>query len=127
MASVRAQLKCEVLWQTRATIANPQYMEDRVREIVEGCPQVKEMRVIRGKQLVEQGMNLFYNVGMGANCEPRNVLVHYVGDDSRPDEVDLAIVGKGITFDSGGLNIKMHFMEQMHGDKGGSCAVAGAL
>ena len=37
-------------------------------------------------------------------------------------------MGKGITFDTGGLNIKpTGSMEDMYGDKGGSCAVIGAL
>jgi leucyl aminopeptidase len=40
----------------------------------------------------------------------------------------MAFVGKGITYDTGGLNIKATgFMEDMHGDKGGACAVLGAL
>lgn len=37
-------------------------------------------------------------------------------------------MGKGVTFDTGGLNLKpTGFMEDMYGDKGGSCAVIGAL
>lgn len=39
----------------------------------------------------------------------------------------MALVGKGITFDTGGLNIKTQMMELMYGDKGGACAVIGAL
>jgi leucyl aminopeptidase len=40
----------------------------------------------------------------------------------------MAFIGKGITFDTGGLNIKgTGFMEDMYGDKGGACAVLGAL
>ena len=73
-------------------------------------------------------MDLFYNVGKGADSQPRCVMVHYVGDPSRPNEVDLALVGKGVTYDTGGLNIKgTGFMEDMYGDKGGACAVVGAL
>ena len=44
------------------------------------------------------------------------------------NEVDLALVGKGVTFDTGGLNLKpTGFIEDMYGDKGGACAVLGAL
>jgi leucyl aminopeptidase len=50
-------------------------------------------------------MNLFWNVGKGADSQPRCVMVHYQGDSSR-DEVDFAIIGKGVTYDTGGLNIK---------------------
>lgn len=72
-------------------------------------------------------MNLFYNVGKGATIPPRCVMVHYQGDPSR-DDVDISFIGKGITYDTGGLNIKgTGWMEFMYGDKGGSTAVLGAL
>lgn len=71
-------------------------------------------------------MNLHYAVGRAAESPPRAIFIHYAG---RPDdeEVDLAFVGKGITYDTGGLNIKLALMDKMHGDKGGSTAVLGAL
>ena len=84
------------------------------------------MRVIKGKQLHDMGMNLHYEVGKGAESEPRYVAVKYQGN---PDssEVELALVGKGLTFDTGGLNIKKSWMEEMYLDKTGACAVMGAL
>jgi len=54
------------------------------------------------------------------------VLVNYKGREDS-DEIDLALIGKGVTHDSGGLNIKTVNMDFMFGDKGGSCAVIGAL
>mmetsp|Transcript_40686 Transcript_40686/g.29316 ORF Transcript_40686/g.29316 Transcript_40686/m.29316 type:complete len:136 (+) Transcript_40686:855-1262(+) len=73
-------------------------------------------------------MNLFYNVGKGAQVAPRCVVVHYQGDPDNKDNIEIALVGKGVTFDTGGLNLKpTGFMEDMYGDKGGACAVAGAL
>jgi len=73
-------------------------------------------------------MNMFYNVGKGAVSQPRCVMVHYEGDPENPDNIDVALVGKGVTFDTGGLNLKpTGYMEDMYGDKGGSCAVIGAL
>jgi len=53
-------------------------------------------------------------------------MIHYQGNKDSAD-VDFAIVGKGVTYDTGGLNIKMAMMEAMYIDKGGSCAVLGAL
>lgn len=50
-------------------------------------------------------MNLLYNVGKGASSEPRCVVVYYKGKPEQ-DEVDIAFVGKGITYDTGGLNLK---------------------
>lgn len=85
------------------------------------------MKIIKGTELSDLGMNLFYNVGKGAISDPRCVVIHYEGNpDSK--EVDIALVGKGVTFDTGGLNLKpTGSIEEMYGDKGGSCAVIGAL
>lgn len=54
------------------------------------------------------------------------IAVHYEG---APDSKDtIALVGKGVTFDTGGLNLKpTGSMENMYGDKNGACAVIGAL
>ena len=71
-------------------------------------------------------MNMFHAVGRAAVSPPRAIFIHYQGRPS-DNEVDLALVGKGITYDTGGLNIKMSLMHKMHGDKGGSTAVLGAL
>ena len=71
-------------------------------------------------------MNLFHAVGRCAVSPPRCVIVKYMGNPES-DEIETAIVGKGICHDSGGLNLKMVYIERMHGDKGGACAVAGAL
>lgn len=72
------------------------------------------------------GMNLHYEVGKGALSEPRFIAVKYNGNpDSQ--EVELALVGKGLTFDTGGLNIKKSYMQEMYSDKTGACAVMGAL
>ena len=88
---------------------------------------MKRTQVIKGQELLDLNMNLLHAVGRAATSEPRCILVHFVGDESRPDEVDFSVVGKGITYDTGGLNIKMQLMEIMHGDKGGASSVLGAL
>jgi leucyl aminopeptidase len=72
-------------------------------------------------------MNLLHAVGKGATSEPRCIAVYYKGNPDRED-VDVAFIGKGITFDTGGLHLKPYGgMEQMYLDKGGACSVLGAL
>lgn len=72
-------------------------------------------------------MSLFHAVGRSAVDGPRCVVVHYQGNPDSPD-VDVALVGKGVTFDTGGLNLKpTNYIEDMYGDKNGACAVLGAL
>lgn len=77
--------------------------------------------------MVDLGMNLFWNVGKSAKSEPRCIIVHYKGNPSSSD-VEMALIGKGVTFDTGGLNLKpTGSMEEMYLDKGGACAVFGAM
>jgi leucyl aminopeptidase len=72
-------------------------------------------------------MNLFHAVGRAATSEPRLIAVKYEGNPEARDTV-IALVGKGVTFDTGGLNLKpTGSMEDMYGDKNGACAVIGAL
>lgn len=71
-------------------------------------------------------MGLFHAVGRAALSEPRLIVVKYEGDTDNKDCI--ALVGKGLTYDTGGLNLKpTGSMENMYGDKNGACAVLGAL
>jgi leucyl aminopeptidase len=84
------------------------------------------VQVLEGNDLLKESMNLFHAVGRSAESQPRLVLVEYNGDPSTQER--LALVGKGVTFDTGGLNLKpTGYMEDMYGDKGGACAVIGCL
>jgi len=128
-ACTEATLCARNLSMQRANVATTAWMEEqfiKVASAEESKHFVKEIRVLRAAQLKEQGMNLLYAVGQGAVEEPRCVMVHYKG---RPDsdEVDVAFIGKGLCYDSGGLNLKMQMIEMMYGDKNGACAVIGAL
>ena len=97
-----------------------------MRNLVKGDDKC-HLEVVHDDKLIENGMNLFHAVGQGAKCPPRCVIVKYKGNPNS-DEIETAFIGKGITYDTGGLNIKpTGAMEDMYGDKGGSCAVIGAL
>ena len=76
-----------------------------MRHLIAGKGAIKDIRVVKGQQLVDLGMNLLYAVGKGASSEPRCIAVYYQGNPES-DEVDIALVGKGITFDTGGLHLK---------------------
>lgn len=80
-------------------------MEEQVHKLVQGRANIKDVRVVRGQQLVDLSMNLLHAVGKGATSEPRCIAIYYKGDPDRED-VDVAFIGKGITFDTGGLHIK---------------------
>lgn len=101
-------------------MATPDYMEELIRATVEGCEKIEEFNVIKGKELDDRGMKLHYNVGKSATSEPRLITCIYKGKPDS-DNVDFALVGKGVTFDTGGLNLKATgVMEDNYSDKGGA-------
>lgn len=78
------------------------------------------------KRILDEGMNALYAVGQGSVNPPRFIRVTY---NPKAEPVGhTVLVGKGITFDSGGLNVKPgESMTTMKGDKSGACAVLGAI
>jgi leucyl aminopeptidase len=85
-----------------------------------------EKRVIRGDQLKDEGLNLVHAVGKGATSQPTLINLTYRGNNNDPRVY--ALVGKGITFDTGGLHLKPYgSMETMYLDKTGACAVLAAF
>ena len=84
-----------------------------------------DIKVLDEKALAEKGMNALLAVGKGSASQPR--LIHISYTPKSPVRT-IALVGKGITFDSGGLDIKpADSMVTMKGDKTGACVVLGAI
>ena len=78
---------------------------------------------------LEQGMGLFMSVGRGSDNPPRFIVLR-AGERGRTARGNrlLAMVGKGVTFDSGGISIKpADRMEEMKMDKTGACTVISAI
>jgi len=74
------------------------------------------------KWIQEQGMNGLWMVGKGSETPPRFIHIIYKPKKNKKNRKKLAIVGKGLTFDSGGLNIKTgDYMRTMKLDKSGAC------
>lgn len=77
-------------------------------------------------QIQEMGMMALWSVGKGSSTPPR--FVHLIYKPSNQPKERIAIVGKGLTFDSGGLNIKTgDYMRSMKMDKSGACAMLGIM
>lgn len=112
---------------TRGSEADPDFMEAQIGKVAEGQKNITDIHVIKGKELQDKGLNLFYAVGKSAQSAPRLVSVSYKGNPDS-EETDFSIIGKGLTFDTGGLNLKpSRYIEDMYMDKGGSVAALGAL
>ena len=84
-----------------------------------------ELRVIEREQARELGMGAFLGVAQGSQQPPKFIVLSYKGKPT--DEIDIALVGKGITFDSGGISIKpSEGMGDMKGDMAGGASVMAA-
>jgi leucyl aminopeptidase len=85
-----------------------------------------EIEVFEKEKIEELGMGGLLGVSRGSQQPPRFIILSYKGRDS--NGVDLALVGKGITFDSGGIDIKPpEGMHEMKGDMAGGASVINAL
>ncbi len=96
-------------------------------EIAKNLAQEKglECRIYDEREIKEMGMLALYSVGKGSSTPPRFIHLTYKPDKPKKK---IAIVGKGLTFDSGGLNIKPgDYMRTMKMDKAGACAVLGIM
>ncbi len=85
-----------------------------------------EFNVLEREQMQELGMGALLGVAQGSRQPPKFVVLNYKGGDS--SGIDLALLGKGITFDSGGISIKPSAnMDEMKGDMAGGAAVMAAM
>lgn len=76
---------------------------------------------------IDKGLEAFISVGKGSDKEPQFVIMNYVPETLDAKTKHVGLVGKGITFDTGGLNIKVAGMVHMKCDMAGGAAVFGAM
>lgn len=85
-----------------------------------------EVTILDRKEMEDQGMNALLAVAKGSNEPPKMIVLNYMGDKSGSDYI--AFIGKGITFDSGGISLKpSEKMGDMKGDMAGGAAVLAAM
>lgn len=86
-----------------------------------------EFYVIDREEAKRKGMGAFLGVAQGSNQPPAMIVMRYWGE-GKNKAGGLGLVGKGITFDSGGISLKPgENMEHMKGDMSGGAAVIGAM
>jgi leucyl aminopeptidase len=108
-----------------ANIVNPVYLAARADEIAAAHDSVTAA-TLGPAEIENQGMGGIIAVSAGSAQEPRLIVLRYEG--AGEDGQTLAMVGKGVTFDSGGISIKpSRGMEEMKMDMSGGAAVLEAL
>jgi leucyl aminopeptidase len=104
-----------------ANVATPSYLADRAREIA-GAHDAVEVEVLGRDEITERGMGGLAAVARGSAEEPKLISLRYSGGPEGGDV--LGLVGKAVTFDSGGISIKPSArMEEMKMDMSGGAAV----
>ncbi|HEX6835471.1 MAG TPA: leucyl aminopeptidase [Polyangia bacterium] len=87
-----------------------------------------ELKVLGPKECQKLGMGMYLAVSQGSDEEPRFIHLAYKPKGKTPSKKKIALVGKGVTFDSGGLSLKpSNAMEDMKIDMSGAAAVISAI
>jgi leucyl aminopeptidase len=107
-----------------ANYMTPNHMAKMAKSLAESHG--LEVSVLEQGQMTELGMGALLGVAQGSRQPPKFIVLHYRGGDSA--EINVALVGKGITFDSGGISIKSsEGLAEMKGDMAGGAAVMAAI
>ena len=102
----------------------PSELADRARQIAQA--EGLEFEVFEREQMQQMGMGALLGVAQGSQQQPKLIVLRYRG--GAPESKSLGLVGKGITFDSGGISIKpSQGMEEMKGDMAGGADVIAAI
>ncbi len=105
-------------------ICTPGYLAEQAKEL--GQRAGIKVTVLEREEMENLGMGSFLSVARGSRQPPKFIVLEYRG--GKDDEAPIALVGKGITFDSGGISIKPgDKMDEMKFDMCGAATVLGTL
>lgn len=105
-------------------VCNPAYLASQARRLADSFDNITT-KVIGEQEMAELGMNSYLAVARGSENEAMMAIIEYKGNtDAKP----IVLVGKGLTFDSGGISIKpAEGMDEMKYDMGGAASVLGTM
>lgn len=102
----------------------PNILANKVKEVFEDT--VIDVSIFDEHKIEKLGMNLYLAVGKGSAEKPRLIVMRYNGNPTSDEKIGL--IGKGVTYDTGGYSIKpTGSMITMKSDMGGGAAVIGAM
>jgi leucyl aminopeptidase len=118
--AAEAQNRARDLQNTPANVATPSFLAARAEEIAAGFDSLS-VEVLGRPELERQGMGGLLAVSQGSAEEPKLIVLRYAGGGSAPT---LGLIGKGVTFDTGGISLKPGAgMQEMKMDMSGAAAV----
>ncbi|HTF96596.1 MAG TPA: leucyl aminopeptidase [Cellvibrio sp.] len=106
-------------------ICTPTYLADQAKQLAKGQAKLS-VNILEEKQLKELGMGSFLSVAAGSDQPAKLVVLEYKGGSKK--DAPIALVGKGITFDTGGISLKPGpAMDEMKYDMCGAASVLGTI
>ena len=108
-----------------ANVVTPERMAQTAAEVARDAG--LDITILGREDMAIHKMGAMLAVAQGSANDPRLIVMDYRGDPERPEN-NVALVGKGVTFDSGGVSIKPSAgMWEMKGDMSGGASVIGAM
>ncbi|MDP5136725.1 leucyl aminopeptidase [Rheinheimera baltica] len=117
--------QCKDVGNMPPNICTPQYLADQAQLLAESSAKIS-VDVLGAEELAAHGMNSYLAVGRGSVNGPRMSVIKYNGAEN--DSAPVVLVGKGLTFDSGGISLKPgDGMDEMKYDMCGAASVLGTM
>jgi leucyl aminopeptidase len=124
LAQARGENLARTLQNRPGNLATPTHLANEAQRIGEEWGLT--VTILGPEEMKKEGMGALLAVAQGTEEEPRLIVLEHRGGEE--DDPPLVLVGKGLTFDAGGISIKPSLgMEQMKFDMSGGAAVMGAL
>jgi len=119
-----AQNRARDLQNLPSNVATPSYLARRAREIASAHPNV-EVEVLGREEIAEKKMGGLIAVSQGSAEEPKLIVLRY---ENGGEGETLGLIGKGVTFDTGGISLKTPGgMHEMKMDMSGAAAVLSTM
>lgn len=108
-------------------VCTPTYLANEAKKLGEEFNSLK-IEVLERKQIEALKMGSFLSVAKGSQEPPVFIVIKHIPETPNTEESPLVLVGKGLTFDSGGISLKPAAnMDEMKYDMGGAASVLGAM
>jgi leucyl aminopeptidase len=124
LAQARGENLARTLQSRPGNVATPSHLAQEAQRFAKALG--LEVTILGPKDMAEEGMGALLAVAQGSEQEPRFIVLEHRGGEK--GDPPLVLVGKGLTFDAGGISIKpASGMEDMKFDMSGGAAVLGAM
>ena len=106
-------------------ICFPEYLADQAIALAAQYPDLLKVTILNEQQMADLGMNAFLAVSKGSDRPGRIITLEY---NTQVDQAPVVLVGKGVTFDTGGISLKPGLgMDEMKFDMCGAASVLGTM